>query len=87
MDFVDKQYYLTVALGHLIDNRLESFLKLTLVFGACDKRAHVKRENLFRAQVLRYVASYDTLCQPLGYCGFTGTRLADKHRIVFGSAR
>ncbi len=87
VNLVYEQYHLAVALHHLLDNRFQTFLKLTFIHCACDKGTHVERVNLTRLQVLRHVAANDTLRQTFSYSRLTHTRLTYQNRVVLGTSR
>ena len=87
VDFVDEKDDVAVGLGDLLDDALESLLKLTLVLGTSHERAHVEREELLVLQVLRHVATHDTLGESLDDGGLARTRLTYQDRVVLGSAR
>ena len=84
---IDKEDDTPIGLDHLVDDALQSLLELALVLSAGYQRTHVEREQLFLAQVLRHVATQDSMSQSLDNSGFTGARLADEDRIVLRAAR
>ena len=47
MNLVDKQDNTTFGLRHLIDDTLQTFLKLALVLGTSNQRTHIKGIELF----------------------------------------
>ena len=81
---VDKEDDVALALLHLVDDRLESFLKLTLVLGSSHQGTHVERIDLLVLEVLGHVASQDTVGQTLYNGGLTRTRLTNQDRVVLG---
>ena len=87
MNLIDEEDNLSVGIGYLLDDALESFLKLTLVFGTGNQCTHIKRIELLVLQIFRHIATYDTLCKSLYDSGFTRTRFTDKDRVVLGSTR
>ena len=74
MNLVDEQNDVAIRLLHFVDNRLQSFLKLSFVFCACHESAHIQRVDLFVFQVLRNVAPQNAVSQPLDNGRFTRTR-------------
>ena len=87
VDFVDEEDDATLSGGHFVDHALEALFKFAFVFGTGHECAHVEREDALVAQVLRYVAASDALCQTFDDGGFTGTGFADENRVVLGAAR
>ena len=87
MNLIDEEDNLAVGIGYLLDDALQTLLELTLVFGTGNQCTHIERIKLLVLQILRYVATDDTLCKSLNDSGFTCTRLTDKDRVVLGSAR
>ena len=83
---VYEQDNLTLALHHFVDHALQSLFKLPLIFCACHQRSHVKAEYLLCFQVLRHIASHDSVCQAFGYGGFSYAWLTDQDWIVFRPA-
>ncbi len=83
VQFIYEKNDLSVAVLHIIQHRLQTFLKLAAVFRAGNQRAHIQRENLLVFEPLRHVSSDDTLRKSFRHRGFTDTGLADEHRIVF----
>ncbi len=86
VDFVDEKDDFAVGRCHFIDNRLQAFLKLSLVLGSGHQRTHIQRINLLGAQVLGHVASDYTVREALGNGRLACARFADKHRIVLGAS-
>ena len=83
MQLIDKQNYPALALANLFKNSFKSFLKLTSVFGSCDKGAHIQREYRFVFKSFRHIAFNNTLCKSLNYCRLADTWFTDKYGIVF----
>ena len=75
MDLIDEQDDLAIAVNDLLDNVLQTFLKLALVFGTGQQSTHVQAEHGLALQILRHIAVDDTLGQTLYDCGLTHTRL------------
>ena len=86
VDFVDEEDNLAVALRNLIDDSLQTLLELSFVLRTGNQRTHIERENLFRLQILRDIATDDTVRQPLGNRRLTDTRLANQDRVVLRTA-
>ena len=63
VDLVDEEDDASIALGHLVDDTLETLLKFTFVFGASHKCTHVEAVELLVLEVLGHVASHDTFGQ------------------------
>ena len=42
VDFIDKEDDVSVGLRHFVDNRFQTFLKFTFVFGTCNQRTHIQ---------------------------------------------
>ena len=87
MQLVDEQHHVALAVGHLLEQRLEALLELAAVLGAGDQGAEVERQQAPVAQALRHVAVDDPLRQALGDRGLADARLADQHRVVLGPPR
>ena len=87
MDFINEEDNLTVGIGYLLDDALESFLKFTLVFCTSHQCTHVERIELLVLQIFRHIATNDTLCKSLYDSGFTSTWFTDKDRVVLSSTR
>ena len=86
MDFINEEDNLSVGVGHFIDNALETFLKFALIFCTGQQCAHVETEKLLVLQILRYIATNNTLCQAFNYGCFTRTWFTDEDRIILASA-
>ena len=86
MKLVDEEDNLAVRLGHLFYHALQAVLKLAAVLCACYQGGHIKLNKLFVAQGAWNVARNNALCQAFYDCGLTNTRLADKNRVVLGTA-
>ena len=72
---------------HLLEDGFQTFLKLTTIFCAGNKRAHIKRQQRFIGKRLWHLTIDDPLCQPFGNCGLANTWLANQHGVVFGTTR
>ena len=86
VELVDEEDNLAVRLGHLFYHALQAVLKLAAVLCACYQGGHIKLNKLFVAQGTWNVARNNALCQAFYDCGLTNTRLADKNRVVLGTA-
>mmetsp|Transcript_16522 Transcript_16522/g.43509 ORF Transcript_16522/g.43509 Transcript_16522/m.43509 type:complete len:252 (+) Transcript_16522:1838-2593(+) len=87
VDLVDHQDDVTLGLGHLLDDVLESFLELTSVLGACEQAREVELNDFLAPQELWNVSVGDALRKTLGDRGFAHAGLADEHRVVLLAAR
>mmetsp|Transcript_67005 Transcript_67005/g.216608 ORF Transcript_67005/g.216608 Transcript_67005/m.216608 type:complete len:549 (+) Transcript_67005:866-2512(+) len=87
VDLVDHQDDVTLGLGHLLDDVLESFLELTSVLGACEQAREVELNDLLAPQELWNVSVGDALRKTLGDRGLANAGLADEHRVVLLAAR
>ena len=87
MQFINKQDNLAFAVLHILQNCLQTFLKLTTVFGACYQCPHIQGKNLLILQSFRHISADNTLCQSFNYCCLTDTRFTDQHRIILGLPR
>ena len=87
MDLVDEEDDATLGLRHLVDDRLQTLLELTLILRTSDQRTHIERVELLVLQVLRHVATNDTACQSFDDGGLTRTRLTNQNRVVLRTTR
>src|SRR2546428_3157404 len=87
VQLVDEQDDLALALGDLLQDRLEALLDLAAVLPAGEQRADVEREHALVLQALGDIAAHDALREPLDDGGLADARLADEHRVVLGAAR
>ena len=85
MDFVYKQYDVSVGGGYFLDHRFKPLFKLPFVFGTCNECPHVQGIDDLVLQVLRHVTLYYAVGQALGNGRFTRSRLPDQHRVVLGA--
>ena len=83
---VDEEDDVALRLLHLVDDGLQTFLKLAFVLGAGHQRAHVERVELLVLQVFGHVATEDTLGQSFDDGRLTCTRLAYQDGVVLGTA-
>ena len=71
MDLIDEQDDFAVAVHDFLDDILQTFLKLALVFCTCEQSTHIQTEHGLALQVFRHVAVDDTLGQTLHDGGLT----------------
>ena len=83
---IDEKNYLAIGLYHFIDYGFESFLKLSLVFGAGNQRAHIERIDLLRLQIFGHVTAHNTVSQTFGNGRLTGTGFSYENRVVLGAS-
>src|SRR5574344_1482579 len=74
MYLIDEEDDVTVALCHLVDHALQSFLEFTFIFGTCEQSPHIQREQLLVFQVFRHIPPYDTFGEPFHDSRLTRTR-------------
>ena len=86
MEFVDKNNDIFVFL-QLNHERLDPLLELSPVLRSRDNRRHVKVHHAFAFKDLRDALINDLLGKPLDNGCFAYSGLADKHGVVFLSAR
>ncbi len=72
--------------GDFLQHGLQPLLELAAVFGACDQRAHVERQQLLVLQAFRHVAVEDAQRQAFDDRGLADAGFADQHGIVLGAA-
>ncbi len=84
---IDEQHHFAGTFHHLLDDTLQTFLKLALVFCTCNQGTHVEREHFLAFQVFRHVAVDDTLCQSLYDGGLAHAGFTNQDRVVFRTAR
>ena len=82
MDLIDEKDYLSLAVDHLLDHSLESFLEFSLVLGSCNEGSEIKGINLPALEVLRHVSIHDLLCDAFRNRRLSDSRLSYKNRIV-----
>ena len=81
MDLIDKQDDIRV-LRQFVQNRLDTFFKLTAIFGSSHDRCHIQADHTFVEQNAGNFALDDTQCQTFHNCRFADTWLTDQDRIV-----
>ena len=72
VNFIDKEDNLALGLSDVIENRLQSFFKLSSIFCTGNERAHIERKNFLILQRFGYIALRNSLCEP-----FHGSRLSN----------
>ena len=87
VDLIDKEDDLTCRRHDFVNDTFESLFELALVFGTRNKGTHVKGVDLFLLQVLRYIASYNTVGKSFGDSRLTDTRFTDQNRVVLRTPR
>ena len=85
--FIDEQDDVACRSGHFRQNGLQPLLEFTAIFGPCNQRAHIERQELLVLEAFGHIAIDDPQGEALGDGGFADARLADQHGIVFGAAR
>ena len=87
MHLIDEEQDLALRFDDLIENALQTFLKLAAILRTSHQRAHIQRIQNLILQGFRHIASHDAARQALDDCRLADTRLADEHRIVLRPAR
>ena len=87
MHFVDEKNDLAALGFNLRKDSLEAFFEFTTVFGARDECSHVQPKQALVLKTLGHVAIDDAQGQTLGDSRLADARFADKHGIVFRTAR
>ena len=82
MYLIDEEDDLTGSGDHFVYDSFESLFELALVLRTCDECSHIEGVYLFLFQVLRHVATHDTMRESLGNSCLTDTRFTDKDRVV-----
>ena len=82
MDFVDEEDDAAFRLCHLVDDALQTFLKLTLILRTSHQRTHVEGVELFVLQVLGHITPYNTTSQAFHDGGLTRTWFTDQNGVV-----
>ena len=80
--FIDEQDSLASGFGHLSQNRLQAFLKITAIFSTGNQGPHVQGQQAFTTQRFRYVPIHNAQGQTLCNCGFTHTWLTNQNWVV-----
>ena len=79
---VHEQQDLPFRFGDLLQDRLQTLLKLAAVLRPGDQSAHIQLDKTLLLQAFRHIPVDDALRQPLDDRRFTDTRLTDQGRIV-----
>ncbi len=87
VELVDEGDHLALALGDLLQDRLEPLLELAAVLGAGHHGADVELDQPLLPEALRHVAGHDPLGQALHDGGLSHAGLADQDRVVLGAPR
>ena len=82
---IDHEDHIACGLD-LLHDLFEAFLELTAVFGACDQKTDVQRENALLFKNVRNITLLNPLCEPFSDGGFADTGLTDQHGIVLGAS-
>ena len=83
---VDEEDNLPVTLRDVLDDTLQTFLKLTLVLGTGYQGTHVQGVEQLALQVLGHVAPQDAVCQTLHDGCLSRTGFTDEDGVVLGTA-
>ncbi len=86
VNLVDEEDNLSVGVGHLLDDALQTLLEFALVFGTSHQCAHVERIELLVLQVSARRHVRYALPKPFNDSGFTRSWFTYKDRVVLGSA-
>ena len=84
MQLIDEKNNLSFALPDLVQNRLQTLLKLTAVLGARHQCAHIQGKKLLILQSRGHIAPDDSLGQAFHHGSFADAGLPDEHRVVLG---
>ncbi|OQA12970.1 MAG: hypothetical protein BWY63_03641 [Chloroflexi bacterium ADurb.Bin360] len=87
VQLINKEQNLPFSTRQFVKHRFETLLKLTTILRACNQRPHIQLKNALVFQALRNIATHNALRQSLNNGSFANTRLANQHRVVFGSTR
>src|SRR5699024_11171937 len=85
MDFIDEKDDIRIFL-QLVDDRADTFLKLTTVFCSSHHRGHIKHHHALFKQNAQNFLLHNTQCQTLYDGRFSESWFTDKHRIVLLTA-
>ena len=83
MEFVDEEDDFAVRLCHFLQNRLQTFLKLSAEARSSHKRSHIEGNNSFCLQSFRNITLHNSLGNPFSDRSLADARITDQHRIVF----
>ncbi len=84
MQFVDKQQNLPLTVVDFLEDRLETFLKFTPVFGPGNQGTHIEGKNRLAFQAFGDVATNNPVSQTFNNGGFANSRFTNQHRVVLG---
>ena len=87
VNLINKENYAPFALRHLVDDALQTLLKLAFILCAGKQGTHVKAVELLVLQILRHVTAHYALCQSLHDGCLTSSRFTYKNRIVLCASR
>ena len=83
MQFVNEQDNLSFTVLHILQHRLQTFLKFSPVFGAGNQRPHIQGKYFLILQPLGNIPPHNPLCQAFHNRRLADTGFPDKHRIIF----
>ena len=86
VNLVDKEDYLALLLGEIVQYRLDAFLELSAKLGARYERSEVEGEEAPALEPLRHFSVDDALGEALDDGGLAHAGFSDEHRVVLGSA-
>src|SRR4051812_27520230 len=86
MDLINEQHDVAASLD-LLQDLLQPLLEITAITAAGNQSTQVEGVNLLIPQCLRNIATNNGLRKTLDNGGLTDPRLANQHRIVFGTPR
>ena len=61
MQFIDKEDDLALGTCHFFEHGFEAFLEFAAIFGTCNQRTQVKRNDLLVSQGPRYIPTHNAL--------------------------
>ena len=82
MQLINEEDDFAFRLFDLVQNALQTFLKLAAVLSARDQRTHIQTEHGTVLQIFGHITAHDTLCQSFGDGGLADTSLTNQHRVV-----
>ena len=86
MELIDKKNDLPFKLGHLGQQCFHALFKFTTKLGACNQGRHIKRQQPLPFDPFRDFSVDNPKRKTLHNGGLANTRLANEHRVIFGSA-
>ena len=81
MNFINEKNYIRILL-QFIDNRANTFFKLSTVFGSGHYRSHIKHYNSLVKQDAGDLFLYNAQRKSFHYCRLADTRFTNQHRII-----